>query len=284
MKKGTNCTEQTCRTDVAAERMCALPHGAGELRGIRSEEVALDGGKLLRVEVLNAEGAKRLGKPVGRYATLRIPPFGGNVQRAESLTEVAARTLREMLPDGPCLVIGLGNEAITPDAIGPLSVRKILPTRHLIGAERIPGFAGLRPVSVLAPGVLGQTGMEAAEIAAALVTLLRPAGLLVLDALAAGSREWLACTVQMTDTGIFPGSGVQNSRKELSAATLGVPVTAVGVPTVMDAPGQPGDAPLLVTPREVDRLVEDAADFLAMTVNRALFPTLSLEELRMLTN
>lgn len=272
------------RTDVAAERMESLPKSAENSSGIRSQEKLLDGGKLFRVEILDQRGAERLGKPIGNYVTLRLPPFGRNAERSGALTEAAAQALRSMLPDGSCLVIGLGNQSITPDALGPLSVRKIFPTRHVTGKATIPGLEGLRPVSVLAPGVLGQTGMEAAEIATALVRLLHPACLIAVDALAAGSREWLACTVQMTDTGVSPGSGVQNSRKELSASTLGIPVVAVGVPTVMDAPLLPGEAPMIVTPREIDRLIEDAADFIAMTVNRALFPSLSEEEIRAFVN
>ena len=271
------------RTDLAAERAGALPDEPGRLRGVRSREENLRGGRMIRVEVLDEAGARAVGKPVGQYATLRLPPFGRGQERDATLTEAAADALREMLPDGPCLVVGLGNQDITPDALGPRAAEKILPTRHVTGETALPGFEALRPVAVIAPGVLGQTGMESGEIASALIGLLRPSCLIAIDALAAGSRDWLACTVQMTDTGIAPGSGVQNRRRELSAATLGVPVAAVGVPTVMDAPSPEGE-PMIVTPREVDRLIDDAADFVAMAVNRALFPELAPEDIRALMN
>ena len=272
------------RTDLAAERAGAMPEENGHLRGVRSEERKLEGGRMIRVEVLNEEGARRVGKPVGQYATLRLHPFGRGTGRSPALTEAAAAALRSMLPEGPCLVVGLGNQEITPDALGPRAAEKILPTRHVTGKCALAGFEALRPVAVIAPGVLGQTGMESGEIAAALAGLIRPACVIVIDAMAAGSADWLACTVQMTDAGIAPGSGVQNSRREISRATLGIPVAAIGVPTVMDAPGLPGGGSMMVTPREVDRLIEDAADFVSMAVNRALFPSVPAEELRALVN
>ena len=152
----------------------------------------------------------------------------------------------------------------------------------------IEGFQGLRCVSAIAPGVLGQTGMEAGEIVAALVERTRPACVIAVDALAAGEIERLGCTVQFSDTGISPGSGVQNRRRELSEATLSVPVIAVGVPTVVDASGllqkESRMEPMMVTPRNIDQLIRHAARLLSLSINRALQPTLSVVEIEMLIN
>ena len=197
------------------------------------------------------------------------------------------------------LVVGLGNAQITPDALGPLTVRQILATRHIPAqlAEQT-GLSGLRPVAAIAPGVLGQTGIETGEIILSIVRDLSPAAVVAVDALAAGSPERLGCTIQLSDSGISPGSGVLNARKELSRQSLGVPVLSLGIPTVVDGgtlvcgllgcedeSRVPEEArAMMVTPRDVDALIERGAKHLSLALNAALQPQLSLEEISYLVS
>ena len=229
-----------------------------------------------------------------RYVTVETPPFS-DAADAEELAELLAGELRKLLPEeGPVLVAGLGNRFVTPDALGPRMADRVLATRH-IGGElaRLSGLDGLRPVAVLAPGVLGSTGVESGEAVAALTAALHPAAVIAVDALAARSLSRLGCTVQLTDAGISPGEGVGNRRPALSWESLGAPVIALGVPTVVDAaalaaglmggdpPSEavaPRGAAMIVTPREIDLLVDRAARVLAMAVNRALNHDLSQED------
>ena len=202
-------------------------------------------------------------------------------------------------PEGMVLVVGLGNAQITPDALGPLTVRQILATRHIPAqlAEQT-GLSGLRPVAAIAPGVLGQTGIETGEIILSIVRDLSPAAVVAVDALAAGSPERLGCTIQLSDSGISPGSGVLNARKELSRQSLGVPVLSLGIPTVVDGgtlvcgllgcedeSRVPEEArAMMVTPRDVDALIERGAKHLSLALNAALQPQLSLEEISYLVS
>ncbi len=229
-----------------------------------------------------------------------MPPIGGPVNPADEVTHLLAEELRRMLPpEGMVLVVGLGNAQITPDALGPLTVRQILATRHIPAqlAEQT-GLSGLRPVAAIAPGVLGQTGIETGEIILSIVRDLSPAAVVAVDALAAGSPERLGCTIQLSDSGISPGSGVLNARKELSRQSLGVPVLSLGIPTVVDGgtlvcgllgcedeSRVPEEArAMMVTPRDVDALIERGAKHLSLALNAALQPQLSLEEISYLVS
>lgn len=267
---------QGSRTDLAAED---LPQGGGELAGVRSEAYDRDGFHVTRVEVLDERGEKSLCKPKGTYITVDMETF---FQRRENAFEKAVTLLSRCLDglislaegDG-VLVAGLGNPAITPDAVGPESAALTLATRHL--KERMPEeFSAFRPVSVCRTGVLGTTGMESSDVIRALCGAVRPGAVIVVDALAARETDRLCRTVQLTDSGIVPGSGVGNDRAELSRRVLGVPVTAIGVPTVVDA----GDG-LIVTPREIDRYVKDAGKLIAYALNMALHPGLTLSDIDM---
>ena len=188
------------------------------------------------------------------------------------------------------LVVGLGNSSITPDALGPQVAQHILVTRHL--TEELAhslGMGSLRKTAALIPGVLGQTGVESGELTAALVNFIQPSAVIVVDALAAQDYGRLGRTIQISDSGIAPGSGVQNSRKELSRRTLGIPVLSIGVPTVIDAATlaaqltggsyEQAHQAAMVTPREIDRLIGHSAKFIALAINKALYPELSLEEI-----
>ena len=205
--------------------------------------------------------------------------------------DAAADCIRSLLPqEGTVLVVGLGNSSITPDALGPQVAQHILVTRHLTEElARSLGMGSLRKTAALIPGVLGQTGVESGELTAALVNFIQPSAVIVVDALAAQDYGRLGRTIQISDSGIAPGSGVQNSRKELSRRTLGIPVLSIGVPTVIDAATlaaqltgsscEQAHQTAMVTPREIDRLIGHSAKFIALAINKALYPELSLEEI-----
>lgn len=286
------------RTDLAVES--AAPFRDRLPDGVSCSEREQEGIRFTAVEITSQQAAKQLGKPVGRYVTVGMPPIGGPVNPAEEVTHLLAEELRRMLPpEGMVLVVGLGNAQITPDALGPLTVRQILATRHIPAqlAEQT-GLSGLRPVAAIAPGVLGQTGIETGEIILSIVRDLSPAAVVAVDALAAGSPERLGCTIQLSDSGISPGSGVLNARKELSRQSLGVPVLSLGIPTVVDGgtlvcgllgcedeSRVPEEArAMMVTPRDVDALIERGAKHLSLALNAALQPQLSLEEISYLVS
>ena len=234
------------------------------------------------------------GDPFGTYITYELPPFAASAENTDCLAEALADSLRGLLKGRTeaVLVAGLGNYSVTPDAVGPLTAEKVLATRHITGMYKDVFPNDLSTVSVLAPGVLGQTGIEAAEILASAARLIGASAVIAVDALAAKDYSRIGCTIQLTDTGISPGSGVGNCRKELSEQTLGIPVVAVGVPTVVDAAtlmenltGRATDTgkELVVTPRDIDEVVQKAAALLALSLNAALQPTLSLTDIRELT-
>ena len=212
-----------------------------------------------------------------------MPPLTDDEKALSEQAACIAEELPALLPkEGPVLVAGLGNAAITPDAIGPQAADMVLATRHIRGEwARSLGLSDLRPVAVMQVGVLGRTGVESGELVGAVCRALSPAAVIAIDALAARSLARLGCTVQLCDTGIAPGSGVGNHRRPLSRETVGVPVIGLGVPTVVDAAtiveelGQtaPREATgMIVTPREVDLMVRRAARLVAMAVNGALQP------------
>ena len=227
------------------------------------------------------------------FGAARRPPPPRHNPQFPQLAEELGRELRAFLPEsGLVLVAGLGNRSITPDALGVLVAERMFVTRHLqhaLSETDFEVFANLRPVSALTTGVMGQTGMESAELLAAVCEKTKPACVVVIDALACAALERLGCTIQICDSGIAPGSGVENCRKEISARTMQVPVVAIGVPTVVDlhtaAEGmlQQELPPMqqenwMVTPREIDELVQHAADLILCGLELALYPELSFEE------
>lgn len=271
------------RTDLALECM-DFAGGAG-MEGVRHRRFAQGRLACEEVRVTSPQAAERLGKPVGRYFTADPAPFaqdsGISFQEAEDLAECVSALLPEHCRQ--VLVAGLGNRSITPDAYGPQVADQILVTRHLPSSlTRQIGLEGVNPVSAVAPGVLGQTGVESAELIQAVCRLVQPQAVIVVDALACSGLERLGRTVQMSDAGIVPGSGVHNNRRELSRKTLGVPVIGMGVPMVAEIDG--GVSPLIVTPREIDLILEHAAKLTACAINKALQPTLSVEEILSLTS
>ncbi len=286
------------RTDLAVEAIenhksaAALPH-------VRQSDRMLEGFAIHEVRILSEDAAREIGKPQGRYLTLELDAL---IRREEDAFPRACKALstllRELLPrpnDGPVLIAGLGNRMITPDAIGPQTADHVIATRHLV-AQSPDIFADWRPVSALAPGVLGQTGVETGEVICGVLDRVRPAAVIAVDALAAGRLSRLLRTVQLADTGITPGAGVGNARAALNKETLGVPVIAVGVPTVVDGAtlaheissqlGQPAcealddlSQPVMITTRDIDREVADISRMLGYAVNMALHPHLSVADI-----
>lgn len=286
------------RTDLAVEAIenhktaAALPH-------VRQSDRTLEGFDVHEVRILSEDAAREIGKPQGRYLTLELDAL---IRREEDAFPRACKALstllRELLPhpnDGPVLIAGLGNRMITPDAIGPQTADHVIATRHLV-AQSPAIFADWRPVSALAPGVLGQTGVETGEVICGVLDRVRPAAVIAVDALAAGRLSRLLRTVQLADTGITPGAGVGNARAALNEETLGVPVIAVGVPTVVDGAtlaheissqlGQPAcealddlSQPVMITTRDIDREVADISRMIGYAVNMALHPHLSVADI-----
>lgn len=212
----------------------------------------------------------------------------------QELCRALAECVRELLPArGTILVAGLGNEAMTPDSIGPQVLRKLCITRHL--RENSPeSFGNLREVACIAPGVLGTTGMESAELVLAAAERIHPSCVVAVDALASRSLERLCTCVQITDTGIVPGSGVGNARAAFTKESLGVPVIAVGVPTVVDAAVMVQEltektenlpeiaSGMMVTPREIDARAADAAKVIGFGLNLAFQSNLTPEDIELL--
>ena len=275
----------TKRTDLAIEAHELWQESAGKttrLAGVKATEKKIQGYPVTQVDILDREGEAALGKPAGSYRTLDLTAFW---QRGDGFFDRAVRAVgqqvKELTPDsGPVLVVGLGNRAMTPDAVGPLAADSILITRHLIDAMP-QHFSGFRPVAALRPGVLGTTGVESAEAVRGLVDRLHPSAVIAVDALAS-RRVGRVC------------------RSALNRETLGVPVLAVGVPTVVDAATLAADLleesglpepdmetlrsrpeNLMVTPRDIDQQVRDLGKVIGYGINWAL-QDLEIEEINAL--
>ena len=278
------------RTDLAVEQREMV---AKHSDNVAVRQYARQNANVTEIEILNDEGAQELGKPKGKYITMEIPAFSHDSELLDGRLTAMTESIRTLLPetDGPVLVAGLGNEDVTPDALGPRTAHGIFATRHIDRALASElGFGELRDVCAITFGVLGQTGMETAETIRGIVNTIHPAAVITVDALAARSLQRLGKTVQLTDTGITPGSGVGNSRARLDKETIGVPVIAIGVPTVVDAvtlvrdftsehkmaKEKEGEAKaMMVCPREIDVTIRRAARFLALSLNCALQPSIS---------
>ncbi len=289
------------RTDLALERREIIEEKEPE--GIKCETIEKENAKITRIEVINDKGAQALGKPIGKYITVEVPSFTESAQLEDGQLEALAQELTSLLPQsGTILVVGLGNADITPDALGPKSVDLVLATRHISSEiAKSAGLGDLRPVACFVPGVLGRTGVETGETILGVVKTINPSAVITIDALAARRMSRLGCTVQMADTGVTPGSGVGNARTQISQQNLGVPVIAIGVPTVVDAATlaldlvskggeninedemrekfEPDGSQMMITPREIDLVIERAARLIAMAINRSLQPHISVEDM-----
>jgi len=304
--EGGNCMRQV-RTDMALEASQA----AGSIPGVHVSQWEEESVSITEVRVETEEAAQRLGKSVGTYLTLecegvrrRDPAAREEVQNV--LGEEIARLLPPDEQGAPVLVVGLGNRRVTPDSLGPKTVDGTLVTRHLLRELPDKVDERLNPVCAIAPGVMGATGLETMETVSALVKEIHPRCLIVIDSLAARASSRVGVSIQLSDTGIQPGSGVGNHRRALNERELGVRVIALGMPTVVYAvtiardaleilgEGETNPAALdevtkslfeneigemIVTPREVDDMIDDAAQMLAGGINRALQTALSPEEI-----
>ena len=297
------------RTDLALEMHELLKQETAAntyLEGVEVFNENHDDIKVTRVKITSKKGEDQLGKPIGNYITIEYQ----NTNEPETkklLCDKLAQELKRLIninKKDNILIIGLGNKDITPDSLGPLVVSKLLVTRHLL--EYMPESIdeGVRPVCAVATGVLGTTGIETFEIVQGIVEKVKPQLVIVIDALAARNISRIGTTIQIADTGISPGSGVGNKRKEISKNTLGIPVICIGVPTVIDKNTMVNDVVeivldelnpnikakqkildqtinqennLMVTPKEIDSLIKRVSKIIANGLNLALHESVTLE-------
>lgn len=289
------------RTDLALE--AKYMNGEEEIEGTRFCSKQMGNGiNVYELYVETKEAKDKLNKEIGVYITIETPPLTDNFNPADEKIKIISKEIKKLIPpkdDGLVLVIGLGNLEITPDALGPKTSRRVFATRHIKGElKKITGLTGLRPVSVIAPGVLGQTGIESGEIILSLIQNLKCSSLIIVDALASLSPERLGRTIQISDAGIAPGSGVGNYRPVLNKKTLGIPVISIGVPTVVNAKtlafsmikgideknvNIDNSKDMIVTPREIDVLIDRTSLLIGMSINCALQDKLTPEDLFSLT-
>ena len=233
-------------------------------------------------EILDDEVSRSIKRPKGRYITLKFERLD-RISDTENVVKSLISSLKKLFKGTPksVTVVGLGNQDITSDALGPLAASKILATRHLSGEfKKKTGLSSLGSVSVITPGVMGKTGVETRESVRAAVDFIKPDAVIVIDALAAAETSRLCSTFQLTDTGISPGSGVDNKRKTFNKESLGVPVIAIGMPTVIDFGGEEN---MMVTPKDIDLLITRAAELLSLALNRFLHPSFDPETIAELT-
>lgn len=278
------------RTDLAIE---ARELAGNDVAGVEFTKRNENGLEISRLVVKNHEASLKLKKEQGTYISIDLPPLTDNFSATDSRIEIIGKEIRRLIPvNGLVLVCGLGNIEITPDALGPKCVSRVLATRHIIGEiARSTGLDKLRPVAVLSTGVTGQTGIETFEYIESIVKKVRPTAVIVIDALASRRLNRLGCTLQISNTGISPGAGVQNHRKKITRDTVGVPVIALGVPTVVDAVTlvldllnvddaktteelknvlSPRNSQMVVTPKEIDLLIDRASRLMSLSINYAL--------------
>lgn len=285
------------RTDLTLERNELLKES---INGIKKEVKENDYCKTTIIDIFTEEAAKKLGKAVGRYITIEIPNMNTVTSDLKGLLESIVESLLLLLPNenGSVLVAGVGNSDITADALGPFVASKIFVTRHLSRElQKEIGFSEpLRVVSSISTGVLGQTGLESSEYIKCIANELLPSAVITIDALATRNINRLGTTIQMSNTGIAPGSGINNKRKRIDEDFLGVPVIAIGVPTVVDAVSLiesalnvdeqdveiKNDIDMIVTPKDIDLLIKNSVDLISTAINLSLQKTLTFEELKCL--
>ena len=312
-------SEYNFRTDLADERNELYKKAnkiEDKIEGVEAIEEKINNNiKLTRVKILDEKGEQALGKRMGTYITIDLKnmKYMGN-DEIQSASEVLSKELKAMISEHikqeeEILVVGLGNIYVTPDALGPKVINEIDITRHLL--KYVPQYLdkNTRPVSAISPGVLGTTGIETAEILKGIVENVKPKLMIVIDSLASRSMERISSTIQLADTGIVPGAGVDNARKELTKETLGIPVIAIGIPTVVETAVVvndcldvfieklqeeaksndylnklkeednyeeikealiPKDFNFIVTPKEIDELIENMKDVVARGINLSL--------------
>ena len=293
------------RTDLALESL----NGDKSLPGTDVHQWESDGIQVTEVIIQTREAAQLLGKGMGSYLTMECRLLTEHDPDARSaMANLLGEELGRLIggdANAPVLVVGLGNRNVTPDALGPAVIDRTLVTRHMLRSEYGP--LDMRSVCAVAPGVLGVTGIETIEMVESLVRKLQPCAVVCIDSLAARDSGRIGCTVQLSNTGIQPGSGVGNHRRALTKESLGTEVIALGIPTVVYAATLAKDAFMLlskaaetddealramenellgtqlgnmiVTPRDIDMSIENCAAMIASGINRALHPGLSEQEI-----
>jgi len=251
-----------------------------DISGVFIKEIKNGDVTVTYTDVKSDKAKNVLSKEKGKYVTIEFKSFG-HLFCYDELIESLLSALKELLPDitDNIMLVGLGNSDITPDALGPSVMNKILATRHIEKSmSNELGLSGLKSVSVIIPGVLGKTGIEAAELVMCAAQKVKPTAIIVVDALAARNPSRLCNTVQLSDSGISPGSGVLNKRRELSRKNMGVPVIAIGVPTVVDISKSKlsGDIEstenMIVTPSDIDSKIKEASEVISRALNIFLQP------------
>lgn len=321
------------RTDLAIEarELYTEKTQDNEVKGVIVEENEENGTKITSVKIVNEDGAKKMGKPIGNYITLDIPEFtaydGGLM---DDVSKTLGKTLKELIgikKGELALVVGLGNRKVTADALGPKVTEGIMITRHLKSVMPEAIDDSVMEVASIAPGVLGITGVETFEIIKGLVERIRPKVIICVDALASRKIERVNKTIQISDTGISPGAGVGNHRMKINEETLGVKVIAIGVPTVVDAATIANDTidlvldslinqseegkdfynmlktidkqeknilirevlnpfvgDLVVTPKEIDLMIDSLSKIISNGINIALQPNMTMEDINKFLN
>ena len=266
----------------ASVRDGRYPGKRTEIKGVEIKETRKEDNSMAVtvVQIQNEEGAKAMERPVGTYITMELPELLSEEEPLKELAEKELdRQIKELLKGKKAkhmLVVGLGNREVTADAVGPLTVDNLIVTRHYFQEESVGKAVGkkYRKVSAFVPGVMAQTGMETMELIRGVVEEAKPDVVVVVDALAAKSPKRLNTTIQLTDTGISPGAGVGNNRKELNERSLGCPVIAIGVPTVLDAVTIAREEEIeevknfFVMPRTIDSAVRYVSELVAGGINR----------------
>lgn len=242
-------SQYSVRTDLAVEAREMVveenrkkeQQASDQIEGVIIKERDVSGIKISSVEITE-QGAQTIGKKKGKYVTLEVQGIRQKDSELQQVVEeVFAKEMSSFIKqlgiadDASCLVVGLGNWNVTPDALGPMAVENLLITKHLFALQPENVAEGFRSVSAIAPGVMGITGIETSDIIHGVIEKTKPDFVIAIDALAARSIQRVNSTIQISDSGIHPGSGVGNKRKELSQETLGIPVIAIGIPTVVDA-------------------------------------------------
>lgn len=271
------------RTDLIAE---IKEQNTEKLTGVKTLDETVGEVKISTVTVNDAKAAKALQKPIGTYCTVSFPRLDFVCDTADIINATVKALKTVFKADFKnALAVGLGNTDITPDALGPFVCDRVLATRHLSdNLKRDLGLDDLKSVCCLAPNVLGKTGIESYDLICAAAKEIKPDLIIAIDALAARDPSRLCRTIQISDSGICPGAGVNNSRKELSQKTVGIPVIAVGIPTVIDANGFFNtEENMMVTPKEIDLLVEKSAEILSRALNIFLQPKLDIDIIESLT-
>ena len=306
------------RTDLALERRDIYQkiNSVQQIEGIESiEENINENIKVSRVKITSQNGEQAIGKPIGNYITIDVKKLKvATDEDIQKTAETVTNELKKIIDihtdkEGEILVVGLGNIYVTPDALGPKVINEIDVTRHI--KKYLPQYVeqGTRTVSAISPGVLGTTGIETVEILKGIVENIKPKLLIVIDALASRSIERISSTIQISDTGIVPGAGVGNTRQEISYSSLGIPVIAIGIPTVVELATlvsdgidifidrlqekaesneylnklqqedkyeevkealNVGEYNMIVTPKEIDDLIENMKDVVARGINFAV--------------